>query len=88
MMVKNLFPMRFVEMVSFSYRPQTKLASTSIYRILRNYLNSKEHSIVFVRLKAKVEKMKKRGTDFRLVISLVWLGSGTRGAEETIYLIF
>lgn len=38
--------------------------------------NSKEHSIVCLLLKAKVEKMQKRGTDIRLMILLAWLVGG------------
>lgn len=83
-----VFTRGLFEMVIFIYRPQTRTeAPTSMLMILRNYLNRKEHSIVFVLLKAKVERMKKRGKDFRLAIFLLVAGRAW-GTEETVYSIF
>lgn len=47
--------------------------------------NSKEHSIVCLLLKAKVKKMQKRGTDFKLTILLVDCG-GSR-EDCLLYLV-
>lgn len=70
-----VFTRGLFETVIFIYRPQTRTETpTSMLMILRNYLNRKEHSIVFVLLKAKVERMKKRGKDFRLAIFLLVAG--------------
>lgn len=86
-MVKDLFVFLqgLFEIVSFIYRSQTRIAApTSMLMILRNHLNSKEHSIVFLSLKAKAEKMKKRGTDFRQMILLAWL-VGVEPTEQRLF---
>lgn len=75
MMIKDLFVFLrgLFEMVSFTDPKQENGCTHISAHNPENYLNSKEHSIVFVLLKAKVE-MKKRGTDFRSAILLVWVG--------------
>ena len=75
-------------MVPFNYRSQgRKLLHPHQHLILRNHLNSKEHSIVYIQLKANLEKMKKKGTDFRLAILLLWLvGVEPREAEKNVLL--